>query len=94
MKLVKELVTKPSRYFKAFVLKNEKGAILGMLEKYGNTATEEHPWKAFLGYGFSRKYLGSFLKNEGGEKAAIATVYRAVNEEINEACRFRLGMEF
>ena len=33
-----------------------------------------HPWKAFRGIGEGAGYLGSFYREDGGKKAAIATV--------------------
>lgn len=48
--------------------------IIGLLEKYNNTRTEQHPWKAFLGWGMNTTYLGSFYPNEGGRKAALQAI--------------------
>lgn len=56
--------------------------IVGMLEKFRDTRTEHHPWKAFLGWGMSRRYLGAFYAERagwpaqpgGGRPAALAAV--------------------
>ena len=46
--------------------------IVGMLEKYRNTRTETHPWKAFAGHGATRSYLGAFYGPTGREDAIHA----------------------
>jgi hypothetical protein len=63
--------------------------IIGMLEKYPNTRTEKHPWKAFKGWGASREFLGAFYEEKdlagmsvgdtkdckvGGQSAAIKAI--------------------
>lgn len=50
------------------------GKIVGLLEKYTDTRTEKHPWKAFAGIGTACTYLRSYYPNEGGKKAAIQAV--------------------
>lgn len=58
------------------------GTVIGTLEKYRDTRTEHHPWKAFLGTGWDREYLGGFYEPRtgwpsqpgGGKKAAIEAV--------------------
>jgi hypothetical protein len=51
--------------------------IIGMLEKYNNTRSETHPWKAWLGFGATRQYLGAFYAEEGGREAALSAIERA-----------------
>lgn len=65
-------------------------AILGMLEKYSNTRTDTHPWKAFAGWGANRVFLGTFWNeidldavlrgedyNFGGKDAALEAILNA-----------------
>jgi hypothetical protein len=47
---------------------------IGMLEKYPNTRTDKHPWKAIRGFGMGRKYIGAFYPEQGGKPAALAAV--------------------
>jgi hypothetical protein len=49
---------------------------VGLLEKYGNTAADKHPWKAFLGVGMGSRYVGAFYPQDGGRDAALATLDR------------------
>lgn len=51
---------------------------IGMLEKYRDTRTDKHPWKAFAGFGMSRTFLGSFYPNEGGKAAALLAIEERV----------------
>lgn len=60
----------PDRY----LVMRPGGAIVGMLEKYKNTRTEIHPWKAFLGVGGGQTFLGAFYADAGGKRAAIAAI--------------------
>ena len=74
-----ETVRKASKGSPALhLLKNEEGVIIGMLEKYRNTRTEQHPWKAFLGVGERTAYLGAFynLTNFDGKQEAINLIAR------------------
>jgi len=54
--------------------------IVGQLEKYNNTRTETHPWKAFSGTGFARKFIGAFYAEDGGKEAALEVIL-AIDEE-------------
>lgn len=45
---------------------------VGLLEKYANTRTEEHPWKAFLGVGPRCKFIDAFYGTRGRAKALAA----------------------
>lgn len=56
------------------VRRAHSGAVVGMLEKFRDTRTDTHPWKAFAGYGEGRKFIGPFYKEDGGKEAAIAAV--------------------
>jgi hypothetical protein len=60
-----------------WLVKDEAGNIIGLLEKYNDTRTEKHPWKAFSGHGAGCKYLRAFYPEEGGKEAAIAAVKSA-----------------
>ena len=51
--------------------------IIGQLEKYNDTRSETHPWKAFAGTGETRKFLGSFYPEEGGKAFAIRAIVKA-----------------
>lgn len=44
----------------AVYLVTRDGKELGMLEKYNSTPAEDHPWKAYLGIGMGREFLGAF----------------------------------
>jgi hypothetical protein len=57
----------PSEYL---VLDGEKK--VGMLEKYQDTATETHPWKALLGIGYGQRWLGAFYGPSGKQDAVQA----------------------
>ena len=59
-----------------YLVKNNRNIIIGLLEKYNNTRTETHPWKAFKGYGKEATFLGSFYKEEGGKQAAIDAIMK------------------
>lgn len=66
----------------AIYLVKEGGTVIGMLEKYRDTRTEHHPWKAYLGYGASRRHLGAFYQsragwpgNDGGRDVAINAIF-------------------
>jgi hypothetical protein len=48
-----------------------------MLEKYRNTRTESHPWKAFQSFGAQREFLGAFYPADGGQKTALAKIWAA-----------------
>ena len=73
-----ELVRKatPGSY-NLYTVTNHAGTIIGLLEKYPDTKTEKHPWKAFSGHGTNVKFLRSYYPDEGGKKAALAAVVTA-----------------
>ena len=50
------------------------GNPIGLLEKYRNTRTDKHPWKAFKGIGKECTFLKSFYPEEGGKDAAILAI--------------------
>jgi len=47
------------------------GQVIGMLEKYPNTRTERHPWKAFAGYGRNRRFLGAFYEDKDLKRFSV-----------------------
>jgi hypothetical protein len=62
--------------------------ILGMLEKYKNTKSDYHPWKAWVGHGLTARFLGAFYEprnglvptddmNMGGKNGAIDAIVKA-----------------
>lgn len=55
---------------------SEDKHIVGMLEKYTNTKTDTHPWKAFIGWGRDAQFSRSYYPEEGGKDAAIAMILR------------------
>jgi len=65
-----------NRKWKQYLVKVD-GNIIGLLEKWNNTKTEKHPWKAFKGHGKACSFLRSFYPNEGGKDAAIMAVVHA-----------------
>lgn len=60
-----EMVRKAQGAQPALFLVKRDGFILGQLEKYRDTRSETHPWKAFVGTGMSCKYLGAFYGDNG-----------------------------
>jgi hypothetical protein len=64
-----------------WLVKDDNGNILGLLEKYNDTRTDKHPWKAFSGHGATCEYLRAFYAEEGGKTAAIAAVVEAATAE-------------
>ena len=62
--------------------------VLGYLEKYKNTKTDHHPWKAYAGRGLHARFLGAFYEprdgwavesesNMGGKNGAIDAIVKA-----------------
>jgi hypothetical protein len=62
--------------------------ILGMLEKYTDTKSYYHPWKAFVGHGLAARFLGAYYEprkgwevredmNMGGKNGAINAIVNA-----------------
>ena len=74
-----ELVRKAGKGTAALYTVKKDGVIIGLLEKYNNTRTEQHPWKAFKGHGGGCcvKFLGAFYPAEGGKTAALAAIAAA-----------------
>lgn len=57
-----------------YLVKDSAGVVLGMLEKYRNTRTDTHPWKAYRGVGRDANFIGAYYPADGGKKAALAAV--------------------
>ncbi len=53
------------------------GLAVGLLEKYRDTRTDKHPWKAFRGVGHKCQFLQAFYPQDGGKGAAVARVLDA-----------------
>lgn len=70
-----------------YLVKDQDGNVVGLLEKYPNTRTDRHPWKAFLGYGMTLKFLGAFYPEDGGRDAALGAV------ELGQTKREMLGYD-
>jgi hypothetical protein len=62
--------------------------ILGMLEKYKDSKSYYHPWKAWAGHGMTARFLGAFYEprkgwearedmDMGGKNAAINVIVNA-----------------
>lgn len=49
------------------------GREIGTLEKYKNTRTDTHPWKAFAPVGVNAQFLGAFY-GSNAQLAAIGAV--------------------
>ena len=75
--MVVELVRKAKAGSAALYKVMEGSEIVGLLEKYNDTRTETHPWKAYLGWGMDTKFLGSFYPGEGGKPEAIRAIAAA-----------------
>jgi hypothetical protein len=69
------------------------GVIVGMLERYKNTRSTIHPWKAIAGHGLDANFLGAFYVEAeifradrrtdlrfGGREAALKAVLDAFGE--------------
>lgn len=54
------------------------GTIIGLLEKYKDTRTDKHPWKAFKGIGKNCAFLKAFYPEEGGKEAAIKEILKCI----------------
>lgn len=70
-----------SKYASAQALVIRDGKAIGLLEKYRNTASETHPWKAFFysvppGPNVKTEYLGAFYAAQGGKRAAIQAIIK------------------
>lgn len=76
-----------------YLVQNEKGLIVGMLEKYPNCPGEIHPWKAFVGTGTTTLFIGAFYSDRvyqvlpdrggakpGGQRGAIEAVRKYLEE--------------
>jgi len=64
-----KLVKKARAKIAALYLVITDGKEIGLLEKYKNTKTETHPWKAFLGVGENAQYLGAIYGPAGKQRA-------------------------
>lgn len=51
----------------ALYLVKKDSYIIGQLEKYRDSRYETHPWKAIVGTGHARKYIGAFYGENGPE---------------------------
>lgn len=79
-----EQIRKPTTKSTGLWLVKVDGRIVGMLERFKNSRTDTHPWKAFKGHGFDAKYLGAFYVDGevpddgdiqfGGKDAAIRAI--------------------
>lgn len=58
----------------ALYVVTDGGREVGLLEKYRNTRTDSHPWKAFAGIGVGSRFIGAFYPEDGGRDAALAAV--------------------
>jgi hypothetical protein len=73
----------------ALYLVQRGGITVGQLEKYRDSRSTKHPWKAWLGTGMGRTFLGAFYPDDvpgwpvptgaqgGGRDAALAAIARA-----------------
>jgi hypothetical protein len=52
------------------------GKEAGLITKYRNTRTEQHPWKAWLGVGESCRHHAAYYPAGGGREAALNAVVR------------------
>jgi hypothetical protein len=48
--------------------------IIGLIEKFDNTRSEKHPYKAFFGIGVNIEYIGAYYPADGGKGAAIRAI--------------------
>lgn len=55
-------------------LVKQDGNVVGLLEKYLDTRTDKHPWKAFRGTGVAATFLGAWYPSEGGQLEAINAI--------------------
>jgi hypothetical protein len=67
----------PQRHSPAVYLAKCEDKVVGMLEKYKNTRTDTHPWKAYKGSGAERVYLGVFY-GKTGYKDAVKAIMTAL----------------
>jgi hypothetical protein len=86
--LVLEQVDKATTKKSGLWLVKRGETILGLLEKYKDTKSEYHPWKAFSGHGLTARFLGSFYEprfawdvlpdmNMSGKNGAIDAIVKA-----------------
>jgi hypothetical protein len=69
LKRIESNIKNPSRF-----VVMENGKEIGLIEKYRDTRTETHPYKAFQGIGMACTFIRSFYPAEGGKDAAIAAI--------------------
>jgi hypothetical protein len=82
-----EQVHKPTTKTAGLWLVKVNGNIVGQLERFKNSRTDTHPWKAFKGTGMTRHYLGAFyIEGEvpqdghttfGGKQAALEAIFKS-----------------
>ena len=74
-----EQYSKAAKGSVAVYLVKRAGNVIGTLQKYADTRTDKHPWKAF-DYNPKRpanvpaECLGMFYAADGGKQAAIAAI--------------------
>jgi hypothetical protein len=64
--LVLEQVDKATAQTSGLWLVKRGETILGMLEKYKDTKSYYHPWKAWVGHGLTARFLGAFYEPRKG----------------------------
>jgi hypothetical protein len=77
-----EQVREATAHSAALFLVKADGRVVGMIEKYRNTRTEIHPWKAFSGVGMTAQYIGAFYPEDqrfSARSSAIQAVLAAAN---------------
>jgi hypothetical protein len=57
-----------------YLITNQHGLELGLVEKFRDDRTTINPWKAFLGIGAACRMIGAFYKEDGGYNAAVNAV--------------------
>lgn len=56
------------------VFRNGDGEPIGMLEKWHNTRSATHPWKAYVGQGMALRFLEAFYGPTGQQEAINAVL--------------------
>ena len=77
-RVVLEQVKKASSGSPAMFVVKLDGAEIGLLEKYRDTRTDKHPWKAFAGIGHAARFLGAWYEGAAGRIRARNAVLEAV----------------
>lgn len=68
-----ECVIKGKGQTPALYLVTVGGEVIGQLEKFNNTRSATHPWKAYRGTGMNRRFLAAFY-GPAGRADAIAAI--------------------